>query len=148
MKKSERAAAAMKSQTTNCAQSVIDVFVDDTGIERDTALKLSLGFGGGLGHTGGVCGAVSAACMVLGLRQDFDPNNPKKNRDRLYALEQEFLRRFRAEFGSVNCTELLGHDLSTAGGAAAVKEKGLTALLCLRLVAAAVDILEEMAHTK
>jgi C_GCAxxG_C_C family probable redox protein len=144
MNKSEFAASCMTNQVTNCAQSVINAFVDELGIDRATALKLSLGFGGGMGHTGGTCGAVTAAYMVLGLKQDFDPASPKKNRDKLYALEQEFNKRFKKIYGTINCTELLGHNLGTEEGVAAVKEKGLSAKLCPKFVATAVEIVEGM----
>jgi C_GCAxxG_C_C family probable redox protein len=139
------ASNSMINQTTNCAQSVINVFVEELGIEQETALKLALGFGGGMGHTGGTCGAVSAAYMVLGLKQPFDPASPKKYRDHLYALEQEFTLRFKKEHGSISCSQLLGCDLSTPEGVAAAKERGLTASLCPKLVATAVKLLEEMA---
>ena len=148
MNKSDSAAAGMTSQTTNCAQSVINAFVDELGIDRTTALKLALGFGGGMGHTGGTCGAVTAAYMVLGLKQDFDPQSPKAQRDTLYAQVQEFNKRFKKVYGTINCSELLGHDLGTPQGAAAVKEKGLSAKLCPRFVATAVEIVEEMEQGK
>jgi C_GCAxxG_C_C family probable redox protein len=144
MRKSEFASAGMSTQTTNCAQSVINAFVDELGIDRSATLKLALGFGGGMGHTGGTCGAVTAAYMVLGLKQPFDPNAPKAHRDELYAKVQEFNKRFKKVYSTVNCTELLGHDLGTPEGAAAVKEKGLSASLCPKLVAAAVEIIEAM----
>jgi hypothetical protein len=38
----------------------------------------------------------------------------------------------------------LGHNLGTEEGAAAVKEKGLSAKLCPKFVATAVEIVEEM----
>jgi C_GCAxxG_C_C family probable redox protein len=144
MKKSEFAAAAMTSQTTNCAQSVINAFVDDLGIDRSLALKLALGFGGGMGHTGGTCGAVTAAYMVLGLKQGFELNAPKANRDNLYAQIQEFNKRFKKLHGTVNCTELLdGNNLGTPDGATAVKEKNLSKR-CPGFVADAVEIVESM----
>jgi C_GCAxxG_C_C family probable redox protein len=144
MNKSEFAAAGMASQSTNCAQSVINAFVDELRIDRATALKLALGFGGGLGHTGGTCGAVTAACMVLGLKQEFDIKNPKAQRDALYAQVQVLNQRFKQINGSTSCTDLLGYDLSTPQGAAAVKEKGLSAKLCPKFVADAVKIVEGM----
>ena len=33
----------------------------------DAALRVSAAFGGGMGRTGGTCGAVTGALMVLGL---------------------------------------------------------------------------------
>jgi C_GCAxxG_C_C family probable redox protein len=144
MKKSEFAAAAMTSQTTNCAQSVINAFVDDLGIDRSLALKLALGFGGGMGHTGGTCGAVTAAYMVLGLRKGLDLNSPKAHRDELYAQIQEFNKRFKKLHGSTNCTELLdGNNLGSPEGAANVKKKDLSKR-CPGFVADAVEIVETM----
>jgi C_GCAxxG_C_C family probable redox protein len=142
MNKAEFAAASMTSGTTNCAQSVINVFCEELGLEKSLALKLALGFGGGMGHTGQTCGAVTAAYMVLGLEQDFNPAIPKQYRDRVYALVAEFNRRFIKIHGSINCTRLLGYDLSTPEGEAAVKEKGLSQKLCPKFVHDAVEIVE------
>jgi C_GCAxxG_C_C family probable redox protein len=144
MKKSEYAAACMTAQKTNCAQSVINAFCEESGLDRNMALKLSLGFGGGMGHTGQTCGAVTAAYMVLGLQQELDPENPKLHRDKVYTMVQEFNQRFLKLHGSINCTVLLGCDLSTPEGEAAAREKGLSASLCPRFVKDAVEIVEEM----
>jgi len=144
MKKSEFAAACMVSQKTNCAQSVINAFCEELGLDRTWALKLTLGFGGGMGHTSGTCGAVTASYMVLGLQQPLDPENPKARREEVYAMIREFNRRFLKLHGSINCTELLGHDLSTPEGEVAVREKGLSVSLCPRFVKNAVEILEDM----
>ena len=144
MKKSESAAAKMSAGTTNCAQSVIDAFSEELDLKESSALKLALGFGGGMGHTGGTCGAVTAAYMVLGLKQDFNPYNPKQNRDKVYALVQEFNRRFCQIHGSINCTQLLNCDLSTPAGLMAAKDRGLTAKLCPQFVKDAVEIVEGM----
>jgi C_GCAxxG_C_C family probable redox protein len=77
MTKAESAEATMESGKMNCAQSVINAFCEDLGLDRSLALRLALGFGGGMGHTGQTCGAVSAAYMVINLRQSIDPENPK-----------------------------------------------------------------------
>jgi len=144
MRIADFAAASMSAGNTNCAQSVINAFCDDLGIDRALALKLALGFGGGMGHTGQTCGAVTAAYMVLGLKQDFNPANPKQNKDRVYALVAEFNRRFIRVNRSINCTKLLGYDLSTPEGEAIVKEQGLSQKICPKYVHDAVEILEGM----
>lgn len=54
----------------NCSQTVISVFCKGIDIDRETALKISSGFGGGM-RKGEVCGAVTGAIMVLGLKQGF-----------------------------------------------------------------------------
>jgi C_GCAxxG_C_C family probable redox protein len=144
MNKIDFASSSMANQYTNCAQSVINAFIDELGVDRAATLKLALGFGGGMGHTGGTCGAVTAAYMVLGLRAAFDIQNPKAHRDEVYAKVQEFKTRFMAAHGSIECTQLIGYDMSTPQGMAIVKEQGLSAKLCPGFVGTAVKILEEM----
>ncbi|MBQ4106273.1 MAG: C_GCAxxG_C_C family protein [Lentisphaeria bacterium] len=51
----------------NCAQAVLAAFADEAGIDRDTALKIGSGLGGGMGRLREVCGAFSAAVIVAGL---------------------------------------------------------------------------------
>ena len=51
----------------NCSQAVLCAFEDVTGLDRETAAKLSSSFGGGMGRMREVCGCVSGALMVLGM---------------------------------------------------------------------------------
>ena len=100
----------------NCSQAVFCAFEDVTGLDRDTAARLSCSFGGGLGRLREVCGTVSGAALVLGIAKGYsDPEdfNAKKAH---YHLVQEFARRFRAESGSIVCRELL-KGVETAPGA-------------------------------
>jgi len=49
----------------NCAQSVLFSFCDDLQLDKNSALKLSCGFGGGMGRKEEVCGAVSGGIMAI-----------------------------------------------------------------------------------
>lgn len=92
----------------NCAQAVFCAFEDVTGFERETALRFSAGFGGGMGRLREVCGAVSGMTMVLScVFASPDPNDREKKKE-LYALIQQAAGDFRAENGSYICRELLG----------------------------------------
>lgn len=51
----------------NCAQAVFIPFAKDFGLDQDTAFALSSQFGSGMGM-GSVCGALTGALMVLGLK--------------------------------------------------------------------------------
>ena len=55
----------------NCSQSVLITYSSELGLSEDLALRIAAPFGGGIGHMGEVCGAVSGAMMVLGLRNGF-----------------------------------------------------------------------------
>ena len=50
----------------NCAQAVFLPFAKEKGLDADTAYRLAVEFGGGMG-LGSVCGALTGALMALGL---------------------------------------------------------------------------------
>ena len=52
-------------QGYNCAQAVTLAFAHELKIDREYALKLVSGFGGGFGRMREVCGAVSGMVFVL-----------------------------------------------------------------------------------
>ena len=89
-----------------CAQAVFLAFSDVTGLDRGTAMKLSLPFGAGLGRLRLTCGAVSGAVAVLGSALA-KPEPDAGNKAEVYAAVQEFCRRFEKENKSLNCGELL-----------------------------------------
>lgn len=66
------------------------------------ALKMSAGFGGGMG-VGSVCGGVTAGIMVLSALY-VKRNNHESTRIR--ELEQEYINRFNAALGSIECKDL------------------------------------------
>ena len=51
----------------NCSQAVFTTFATETGLDEELALKIATQFGGGA-RKGEMCGAVSGALMVLGLK--------------------------------------------------------------------------------
>ena len=51
----------------NCAQAVLAAFAEGFGLSEEMALKVATQFGGGA-RKGEMCGAVSGALMVLGLK--------------------------------------------------------------------------------
>lgn len=128
----------------NCAQSVSSVFAGDAGVPEEIILRAATGFGGGMGHTGGACGAVSGAILIIGLMAGSTGPDEKEAKDLTYALTREFIARFTQKNGNTSCTGLLGYDLSTDEGLARVREQNLTRSLCPRYIRDAVDILEEI----
>ncbi len=110
MNKSERIflAADLFSQGFACSQSVFAAFSDIYGIDRDTALKVSAGLGGGVGRMREVCGVVTGASMVLGLEYGTSDGLNKEAKAETYAKVREFSDRFKEKENSVICRELLG----------------------------------------
>ena len=97
----------------NCAQAVFAAFADKYGIDKDTAMKLSSSFGGGMGRMREVCGAVSGMFMVAGLETGAVDGADKDTKAANYQKVRELAERFKAENGSIICRELLGLDEST-----------------------------------
>jgi len=51
-----------------CGQAVLAPFAEDYGLSEELALKISTGFGSGMGRMFEVCGALTGAFMVIGLK--------------------------------------------------------------------------------
>ncbi len=145
MSRASTAAQAVAQSKLNCAQAVLVAFAPELGLPGITALSIAQGFGGGMGRTGGVCGAVSAAYMVLGLRPYPGTLDSPERREQLYQAVQAFKLQFEALHGSVMCPRLLGYDLSKAEERAQARAKGVFQSVCPKLVEDAVALLETLA---
>lgn len=108
-------AEALFYEGYNCAQAVFCAYADDLGLEQEVAAKLVSPLGGGMGRLREVCGTVSGALMVIGQLYGYGTPETGAPKARLYAIEQEFARRFAAVNGSYICRDLLG--LSTGSSA-------------------------------
>ncbi len=92
----------------NCAQSVLLAFSDIVGMDKETSLKLSSSFGGGMGRLREVCGAVSSMFMVAGILKGYTTPNNDEIKGAHYALIQELAKEFESRCGSIICRDLLG----------------------------------------
>lgn len=144
MDRAQQARQYMAERKSNCSQCVFRVFAEGLGLDENKALMISQGFGGGMGHTGSVCGAVTGAYMALGLANPASKENPRQSVDKTYGLIAEFERRFKKLHGTVNCSELLGYDLTKPEKVAEAREKGVFTTKCPVFVADAVKLAEEL----
>ncbi len=91
----------------NCSQSVFTAFSHRFGINEETAKKISAGLGGGVGRQREVCGAVSAAAMVLGCIAAPTDGSDSDSKKHNYELVREFSEKFSAIHGSIICRDML-----------------------------------------
>ena len=119
MSKQGDAAYAWFLQGYNCSQSVVAAFAPQLGLTEETALRLSAGFGAGIGRMREVCGAFCGVVTVLSMVYA-DPTDPK-DKSRIYALVQQAAEQYRSRNGgSIICRELLAKaGAAPAGGTAA-----------------------------
>lgn len=128
----------------SCSQAVLSAFAEELGIDEGIALRVSSGFGGGMGHMAETCGAVTGAYMVLGLKTGRTDAGDSEAKERTYELVREFTRRFKERTGNVVCREILGVDIGNPEGYKQAIKKRLFSTICADMVVAAAEILEEM----
>lgn len=120
MSKQGDAAYAWFLKGYNCSQSVVAAFAPQLGLTEEMALRLSAGFGAGIGRMREVCGAFCGVVTVLSMVYA-DPADPK-DKSRMYALVQQAAEQYcsRNGGGSIICRELLAKaGVAPAGGTAA-----------------------------
>ena len=144
MSEKVEAAVACFREGFNCSQSILSTWGGEFGLERETAMRAASAFGAGMGRLGEVCGAVTGALIVIGLKHGQTEAKDKETKERNYSLVRDFTGRFRSRNGSLLCRELLGCDLTTAEGMETAKQKGLFTERCPRFVRDAAEILEDV----
>jgi C_GCAxxG_C_C family probable redox protein len=106
--------------------------------------RIATPFGGGIGRTGAVCGALVGGTMAIGLV--YGRKAPVQSRDRAYGLAEELRSRFEEEMGTVSCRELTGVDLTTEEGRQQFHDSNVSERVCRRARAvayrAAMDLLD------
>jgi C_GCAxxG_C_C family probable redox protein len=128
----------------SCSQAVFAAFAEDLGLERETALRISTGFGAGMARMTETCGAVTGAIMVIGLKHGRVDPEDLDAKEKTYSLVGEFVKRFRERHGSIVCRELLGCDIGTEEGMEKAASEGLFEDFCPSLVKQAAEILGEI----
>jgi len=129
----------------NCAQAVLYAFCDDLGLDKDLALKLTTGLGGGMGHMQEVCGAVSGGILALGAKHGRADGAPRAATELTYAKTRDLITRFKDLHGTCLCGELLPNcDLSTPAGQQKFKEQNLRNTVCMHCVRDVVRIVAEL----
>jgi C_GCAxxG_C_C family probable redox protein len=143
MNHSEKATASFK-EGYNCSQAVVSAFAEELNLDKDLALKISCGFGGGMARMSETCGAVTGAFMAIGLKYGKTVITDNAARDKTYSKINEFVEEFKARNNTIVCKELLGCVLSTPEGAKIASEKNLHSTVCPKFVADAAEILEKI----
>ena len=143
MTKSDEALATFMSGFT-CSSAVFSTFSEEIGLDPDTAKKVACGFGAGISKTGNICGAVSGAILVIGLKYGKKNKGDDAATEKTRGLVREFIREFTARHGSVNCTELLGYNLSDPEDYEKARVSRLFVTKCPELVRDAASILEKI----
>ena len=129
----------------NCAQSVLLAYCDDVNIDKSTALKISCGFGAGMGRKQEVCGAVTGGIIAIGAKYGRGEDDEQSATEKTYEKTKELLDKFQTKHGTIICLELLdGCNLMTEKGQKYFQENRLKNKICSECVRDVVKILENI----
>ncbi len=92
----------------NCAQAVACTYCDLFGIDENTMLRITEAFGVGMGNMEGTCGAISGACVILGLLNSSGDSENVSSKGATGKLARQVMEQFKARNSSVICKELKG----------------------------------------
>ncbi len=100
----------------NCSQALFGAFCDVTGMDFETAVRVSSSFGGGMGRLREVCGGVTSAFAVAGMLWGYTaPADPVAKKEH-YELIRDIASRFESINGTIICRELLKGIAEEKGG--------------------------------
>ena len=101
----------------NCAEAVLTVLSNRMRkLGRDCSEMVpcvATGFGGGIGRSGGTCGALSGVVLALGLMGRHERAEDFEGKYRVYDLVGKLIEDFEKEFGASCCKNLIGIDLKS-----------------------------------
>ena len=127
----------------HCSQAVLAAFADDCGLTEEQALRLGACFGSGM-RKGEVCGACTGALMVLGSLYGQYDQSDAKSRQVANEVNDKMMKRFAEVCGSYLCNDLLKCDIAQKEGVEYALENQLFTEFCPKMVANAVEILEQI----
>ena len=129
----------------NCSQIVLSQFSEKYEMDKKEALRIGCGFGGGA-RAGELCGAVSGAIMVIGLKYGNDHDQNQQSKMKCYEKTKEFINIFTEYNGSIVCRDLLKCDISTEEGMIKAQKENLFQTLCVDAVYLSIQILSELGY--
>lgn len=114
LKKVSDSAGGYNKSGYNCAESIFLALREFAAPElTEDMVRLATPFGGGLGRSGCICGALSGAMIIIGAAKGRVSAEIPKNQS--YELASEYHDRFRAKFGATCCRVLVKHESGTSG---------------------------------
>ena len=121
-----------------CSQAVLSAFCEKYGMDKDLAIRVSCGLNSGV-RCADVCGAVSGAVLVIGLKYGDD-------KAVCNSRTEEYIRVFIEKNRSIICRDLLGCDISTPDGKEKAMSESLFNTLCVDMVVSAAQVLVDLGY--
>jgi len=130
-------------QGIDCSQVVAEYYAEEIHMDRESLLKMSACFGGGM-QCGETCGAVTGALMVIGLKYGHARKGEFGQKQVMLQKVQEFKSLFGEKYPSCICKELLGYNIADPDDMQKILDKGLLFNFCPKVVRDTIQVLEKI----
>ena len=116
----------------NCAQAVLRAVAEARGLSCPQCIPgVALAMGGGVGHTGHLCGAATGGTLAIGLAVDrATAGGMAEKKQAAYRVAGRLVREFAAVFGAADCRSILGFDWSEPGALERARRENIKAAKC------------------
>lgn len=123
----------------SCSQAIFTAYAEEFEVGEKISLKISSSFGGGVGGRKELCGAVSGALMVIGLKYGRDKAEDTESKNINYFYVNEYIKRFKDYHKTIICKEILDEFALDGQNKNQLPRHG-----CIVLISNAAKILEEI----
>ena len=131
-----------------CSQAILCAYADEFGLSKELALKVAGGFGAGIGGSANLCGAVSGAIMVLGMKYSAVDSEDSEQKAKNYQIAKAFMNKFEKEKGTLLCKDLLGCDISIPEIKEKAKNDEIFKKVCPYCVKKSAELLESILYER
>ena len=138
------AAISLHRQGFACSQAILGAYAPSFGFDTELALKISTPFAGGIARLGEICGVITGALMVVGLKYGKTKSGDNEAKELTYYYSEEFIEAFKARKKHILCRDLIDIDLNTPEGLKRFREENLSQLICEKFVRDGVEILDQI----
>ncbi len=129
----------------NCSQAVAIAFADKLEMDEKTIAKLTSGYGGGMGRLRETCGTISGAVFVVSSLYGYDDKDATTEKARLYEQITNIGEKFKSEFTTLKCGELLANIKTTIGSMPEARTaKYYKVRPCVHFVVKSTELVEEL----
>ena len=138
----QRAKHHFVDQGRSCSEACLAAGAEALGIESPLLPEIAVGFAGGIGMQGDVCGAVAGCAMAISLAAARKAQDYAGRKKLAVPAVGRLYRKFAEQCGSVRCADICGLDLTTEEGIAKLRS-GARDEKCAPAVAKAARLLGE-----
>lgn len=113
-----------------CAETTFMTLKEMYGLDDPADPAAAIALNGGIGYSGGPCGAITGAALAVGMLAERRIDDHKQAKLVARELVHGTMEAFSREHGALDCRQLIGYDLRAPGQHEAFLESGLWREAC------------------